>query len=677
MNIVDTFPRAVKVLEEDIWIPLISGHRLAARIWLPEDAEADPVPALLEYLPYRKRDGTRAGDEPKHHYFAGHGYASVRIDMRGAGDSFGVMRDEYTLQEHDDALEVIAWLAAQPWCSGRVGMFGISWGGFNALQVAARRPPALGAIITACSTDDRYSDDMHYTGGCLLNDNLDWGTTFFSILPLPGDPAIMGEGWRDNWLERLAEVSCPIETWLKHQRRDDYWKHGSVNENYGAIECPVFAVGGWLDGYSNAIFRLLANLDVPRLGLVGPHAHQWGQSERAPGPAIGFLQEALRWWDHWLKDQATGIMDEPMLRVFMQDDIPARPWYAECPGRWVAEAAWPSPRSVALDFHLNADGLGESAGGERALVNASPQTCGLAGGEWCPYGTGGSGPEFPGDQRFDDGASICFDSPPLDHTVEILGAPVAELELAVDRPCAFVAVRLNDVKPDGSVARASYAVLNLTHRDGHEAPAAMEPGKRYRVRVQLNDTAYAFRPGHRIRLSVSTTYWPMIWPSPEVVTLTLFAGAGRLTLPVRPAGADEPAAPAFEGPEEAPAMALTQLEPARVTNTVSRDIDTGRVEVRAERGSGLFRIDDHGLVFGGRNSLERMAITEGDPLSAETEMAFGGRLERGDFAVRIEARTRLRATRDSFLLTADLDVWEGEERILAKSWSCPIPRDQV
>ncbi len=677
MKIVDSFPRKVKELEEGIWIPLTSGHRLAARILLPEDAEADPVPALLEYLPYRKRDQTRGGDEPKHRYLAGHGYAAVRVDMRGAGDSFGVMHDEYSQQEQDDALEVIAWLAAQPWCSGKVGMFGISWGGFNGLQVAARRPPALKAIITSCSTDDRYTDDMHYMGGCLLNDNMDWGTTFFSILPLPGDPVIMGEGWRDNWMERLAEVPCPIETWLNHQHRDAYWKHGSVNEDFGAIEIPVFAVGGWLDGYSNAIFRLLANLDVPRLGLIGPHGHQWGHSERAPGPAIGFLQESLRWWDHWLKDRPTGIMDEPMLRVLMEEDLPAAPWYAEAPGRWVGETVWPSPRIAPATFHLNADGLGDTAGGETLLVNASPQTCGLDGGEWCPYGTGGSGPDFPGDQRSDDGASLCFDGAPLTETLEILGAPVVELDLAVDRPSAFVAVRLNDVKPDGSVARATYGILNLTHRDGHESPVAMTPGKRTRVRVQLNDIAYAFKPGHRIRISVSTTYWPMIWPSPEVVTLTLFAGAGTLTLPVRPAGEGEPAVAAFAGPEEGPAMAATVIEPGQVTNRMERDLATGRVEMLAERGSGLARIEDHGMVAGFRNSRERTTITAGDPLSAETEMRFENRLERGDFRVRIDARTRLRATKETFLLTADLDVWEGEERILARSWNCPIPRQLV
>ena len=677
MKIVETFPRKVKVLEEGVWIPLSSGDRLAARIWLPEDAETDPVPALLEYIPYRKRDMTRAGDEPTHHYLAGHGYASVRVDMRGAGDSSGVMHDEYALQEQDDAVEVIAWLAAQPWCSGRVGMFGISWGGFNSLQVAARRPPALAAIITSCSTDDRYTDDVHYMGGCLLNDNMDWGTTFLSILPLPGDPEIMGESWRDNWMERLAALPCPIELWMNHQRRDDYWKHGSVNENYGDIRIPVFAVGGWLDGYSNAIFRLLANLDVPRLGLIGPHAHQWGQSERAPGPAIGFLQESLRWWDHWLKDAATGIMDEPMLRVVMQEDLPAAPWYAECPGRWVGEASWPSARIAPLSFHLNADGLGRAAGPETDLVNASPQTCGIAGGEWCPYGTGGDGPEFPGDQRIDDGGSICFDSAPLTERLEVLGAPVVELELAVDRPSAFVAVRLNDVKPDGAAARATFGVLNLTHRNGHETPQAMTPGQRTRVRVQLNDTAYAFLPGHRIRLSVSTTYWPMIWPSPETVTLTLVGSAGTLTLPVRPTDDDEPALVAFAAPEQAPAMPATQLETGRSSNTVSRDVMTGRVDIVAERGGGLVRIDDHGLVAGRRNSHERMSITDDDPLSAETAMVFENRIGRGDFQVRIEARTRLRATKETFVLTADLDVWEGDERIMAKSWNCPIPRDHI
>ena len=167
MKTVKQFPRKTKEIANQ-WIVLADGTRLAARIWLPTDAEQRPVPAILEYLPYRKRDGTHVRDALTHPHLAGHGYACVRVDMRGNGESDGLMLDEYTKQELDDAVEVIAWLAGQAWCSGAVGMMGISWGGFNALQVAALRPPALKAIITLCSTDDRYSDDIHYKGGCLL-----------------------------------------------------------------------------------------------------------------------------------------------------------------------------------------------------------------------------------------------------------------------------------------------------------------------------------------------------------------------------------------------------------------------------------------------------------------------------------------------------------------------------
>jgi predicted acyl esterase len=674
MKTITKFPRKVQVLEDGVWIPLSSGHRLAARIWLPEDANANPVPALLEYLPYRKRDMTRPGDEPKHHYYAGHGYASARVDLRGAGDSFGVMNDEYTIQEHDDCLEVIAWLAEQEWCTGSVGMFGISWGGFNALQVAARRPPALKAIVTSCSTDDRYTDDMHYSGGCLLNDNFDWGTTFFGILPLPGDPKIMGEGWRENWQARLADVRCPIEEWLRHQQRDDYWKHGSVNEDYRAIECPVFAVGGWLDGYTNAIPRLLANLDVPRLGLISAHGHQWGHSERPPAPSIGFLQESLRWWDHWLKDKDTGIMEEPMLRAFMVEDLPAESFYTTCPGRWIAETQWPSERIVPRTLVLE-HGLVERSIDKHVIEHCSPQTLGLSGGEWCPYGTGGDGPEFPGDQRFDDGASVTFDGSVIEQGVHILGAPIVHLTLSVDQPRAFVAVRLCDVKPDGSASRVSYAVLNLCHRNGHDAPELLEPGRRYEVQLKLNDCAYSFLPGHRLRISVSSTYWPMIWPSPVPVTLRLFAGECDLVLPVRPATGG-PTLSAFEPPEQGPQMPITQVETRLGRSTVTCDVSTGRVEVLSDRGGGLYLIEEHGLSFA-RDTIEKMIIVEGDPLSAETEMTVTSRMERDDWSVQVKARTRLSADADNFHLEADLDVYENDIRVLARSWSVAIARDCV
>jgi putative CocE/NonD family hydrolase len=257
------FPFIIREIE-NTWIPLSDGTRLATRIWLPVDAENNPVPALLEYLPYRKNDGTAIRDAIRHPYLAGHGYACVRVDMRGSGDSDGILYDEYLPREQDDALEVLAWIAAQPWCSGSIGMFGISWGGFNSLQIAARRPPELKAIITVCSTDDRYADDVHYIGGCVLAyDMLPWASIMLAYNATPPDPRFVGERWRDMWFERMEKSPPFVEAWLTHQRRDAYWQHGSVCEDFSAITIPVYAVGGWADGYPNAIPRLLAGLSGP------------------------------------------------------------------------------------------------------------------------------------------------------------------------------------------------------------------------------------------------------------------------------------------------------------------------------------------------------------------------------------------------------------------------------
>ncbi|MEM7123855.1 MAG: CocE/NonD family hydrolase, partial [Pseudomonadota bacterium] len=318
MHVRRDFPRPIREIET-LWVPMSDGANLAARVWLPEDAEADPVPVILEAIPYRRRDGTAAGDVLTHPWWAGHGYACVRLDLRGSGDSDGVLLDEYLAGEQDDLVAAIAWLADQPWCSGSVGMIGISWGGFNGLQTATRRPPALKAIITCCSTDDRYADDVHYMGGCLLNDGVSWGSGIFAVVSRWPDPTVVGERWRDMWLERLNETDCPLIDWTRHQRRDGFWQHGSVCEDYDAIECAVYAVGGWTDGYTDAILRLMENLKGPRRALIGPWTHVYPHFG-TPGPAMGFLQEGLRWWDRWLKGVENGIEDEPACQIWMQDD---------------------------------------------------------------------------------------------------------------------------------------------------------------------------------------------------------------------------------------------------------------------------------------------------------------------------------------------------------------------
>jgi len=645
---VTTLPRAVRVIEHTL-IPLKDGMTLAARIWLPEDAEQNPVPAILEYLPYRKRDGTYERDALTHPYLAAHGYAGVRVDIRGCGESTGLLFDEYAKQEQDDGMEVIAWLAAQPWCNCAVGMMGISWGGFNGLQIAARRPPALKAVVTICSTDDRYADDVHYMGGTLLTAGLDWAFFFFSSMCLPPDPLLVGDSWRPMWLDRLQNIPLFFDLWLQHQRRDAYWRYGSVCEDYEAIQCPVYAVGGWTDGYKNAIPRLLERLKVPRKGLIGPWAHAYPHFA-LPGPQIGFLQEMLRWWDYWLKGVDTGVMDEPMLRAWMTESVKPAPHHETLPGRWVAESSWPSPRIRPRRLFLTDAGLREASASLRTRELCSPQTVGKCAGEWVPFGRGH---DQASDQQEDDMRSLVFETLPLDTPIEILGAPVVTLDVASDRPIANLIVRLCDLHPTGESLRVSYGVLNLTHRDGHENPAMLEVGERYRVRIQLNDAGSVFPAGHQVRLVLSTAYWPMIWPSPEKATLLIFSGT--LDLPQRsPQGSDERLSP-FPEPESAPPEKPTVFRR-----------DGERVE----------RIDRIGLELGTQGKSQ-YRVEEDDPLSAVAELRRTLVMSRDAWQIRVETQMRLACTGNVFLVQGGLRAWEGTSEVCCRNWDRSIPRDFI
>ena len=669
---VATFPHQVKLVE-NTWIPLADGTRLAARIWMPEDAGQNPVPAILEYLPYRKTDGTSIRDRTIHEYFAGHGYASVRVDMRGSGDSDGLLMDEYLPQEQDDALEVIAWIAEQPWCTGKVGMMGISWGGFNSLQVAARRPPALKAIITVCSTDDRYTDDCHYMGGCLLgSDMLNWASIMMSYNALPPDPAVVGERWREMWFQRLEGTPPFIESWVTHQRRDAFWQQGSVNEDYSAIACPVYAVGGWVDPYTNSVPRLLEHLSVPRKGLIGPWVHSYPHTA-VPQPAMGFLQESLRWWDCWLKDIDTGIMDEPMLRLWMPEAVPPEPLEAEWPGRWVAETAWPPAQAQPRVYFCRAGHLEQAAGPEKQVSLMGAQTNGSTAGVWCPYGNKFG---MPIDQRIDDGLSLCFTSAPLEQPEEILGFPEVQLQISVDQPDALLAVRLCDVAPAGDTRLVSWGLLNLTHRESHLNPEPMVPGEIYTVTVQLNVAAHRLAPGHCWRVAISPTYWPHAWPSPVPVNLTLHTGgASRLILPVRPASQLDAALAPFGDPEGAPMLEHETLRTEDASRAVTYDVTSGRLQMVDTVDDGRNRLAD-GLVYDSRIT-NIYSITDKHPTSASVECKRQIEISRGDWNTRVETRSLMTSDKEFFHLTNVVDAYEGAERVFTRSWTRKIRRDMV
>ncbi|UGT59806.1 CocE/NonD family hydrolase [Nocardia asteroides] len=681
MRTVAEFPYRVEEIE-NVFVPMRDGARLAARIWRPVTDE--PLPAVFEYIPYRKRDLTRARDALNHPYLAGHGYVAVRVDLRGSGDSDGVLADEYLRAEHDDACDVIAWLAEQPWCDGNVGMMGISWGGFNSLQVAARRPPALKAIVSASATEDLYVDNMHYMGGCLLSDNLSEATVMFAFNSLPPDPAIVGDRWRDMWHERLAGSGLWIERWLEHQHRDDYWKRASVNEDYGAVGCPVLAVGGWADGYTNAVFRLLEHLEVPRRGLIGPWGHKYPHLG-VPGPAIGFLQEVVRWWDHWLKGRDTGILDEPVLRAWMQDSISPQPSYADRPGRWVGEHSWPAPEITERRFTLTRYALEEDvADPVRHEVRVqSPLSVGMFAGKWASYA---ATPDLPSDQREEDGGSLVFETEALTGTFEVLGLPAVELEIAADRPVAMVAARISDVAPNGEATRVTYGLLNLTHRDGSSTPSPLEPGRPYRVRLPLNGIAHSFPPGHRIRLSLSSSYWPLAWPAPEPAMLTVTTGASALTLPYRPARESDSALRGFEPPETAPEAPATRLRPGRHHWKVERDLASGVSTLEIEDDQGTIRLDDVGTVVR-RATTEWFSFRGNDVGSVRGETRTVRRLERDEWRTEVTTSTILRCDATAFVIDAQLDAYEladaGDDprtvrtRVYSQNWQRRIPRDLV
>ena len=658
------FAREVVEIEDQLII-MPEGCRLSARIWMPKDANADPVPVILEHLPYRKRDGTIVRDSITHPWMAGQGYACIRVDMRGNGDSEGLMEDEYTAQELQDACDVIAWATAQPWCSGTAGMMGISWGGFNSLQVAALRPPALKAIITICSTADRFADDIHFKGGCLLGENFGWAANMLSYSSRPPDPLLLGPGWRELWLNRLREMPFLAREWISRQTRDEYWRHGSICEDYSAIEAAVLSIGGWHDGYRNTISNLVENLEAPVKGLVGPWIHKYPHYA-GPEPRIGFLQEAKRWWDHWLKGIDNQAEDLPAYRAWLMDSIAPERWVDERPGRWIAESQWPSKAITDTAMELGDGTLGRAAITQPVRV-ISPLDCGSQAGEYFPFAYG---PELPDEQTPDDERSVCFDGEVLDVPQDIVGAPRLQINARSDKPMAQIVVRLCDLRPDGSSALITMGVLNLTHRTSAEAPQLLIPGEMFETSVVLDQIAYRIPAGHRLRVAVSTSCWPFIWPAPEHAAVTL--EAATLQLPCRAMLADQDEC-SFEKPVGAPPWRHENLRPSVSTRTTETDPETGLVTTVIFNDAGENRDLEHGLISGS-TTCERWTIHPGDPLSATAHIRWEQTGGRDTWFTDTVAEMEMRCDLDWFYITGKLVATENDAVMFEKEWDEKIAR---
>ena len=653
--------------DADYGITLSDSTRLSTRLWKPIDALGDPVPVILEFLPYRKRDGTNARDALTHPYFAQRGYACARVDMRGNGDSHGLMADEYTQQELDDAVEVIRHLAAQDWCNGSIGMMGISWGGFNSLQVAAMTPPELKAVITLCSTVDRFADDIHYKGGCLLNENLGWGATMWSYSSRAPDPALRSN-WREMWLDRLENEPFLPAKWLRHQTRDEYWKHGSVCEDFSTITAKVLAIGGWGDAYKNTVSNIVENIDGSK-GIVGPWVHKYPHFA-TPEPRIGFLQEALRWWDKWLKGIETGVENDPDLRLYQMDGVRPQTWYTERAGRWVAQTPERDHHHPAeiRKYFLGDDGLTD----EPATIDAnviSPQDCGADSGEYCAIWLG---PEMPGDQRRDDALSAIWDGNTLDSDLAITGAPEITLCVSSDKPVAQLAARLNHIHPDGSSTRITYGILNLCHRDGHGKSKPLPINQSVNVTLNLDQCAYTVPAGHRVRVSISNAYWPLLWPSPEATRLQIHSGTINLPLLNEVAGSTV----TFPPPEAANPWETTTIREDTNSRRQETDLNTGIVHLHIVDDFGKVRDADHGLI-NGSIAREHWQIHPNDPLSAKGSCHWTDELERKNIRLRTEARCEMWSDKDTFYLSAKIEAFENDQLIYQRDLNDEISRNGI
>ncbi|WP_294223837.1 CocE/NonD family hydrolase [uncultured Shimia sp.] len=660
MQIVDEFPFEVQE-DPHVWIEMPDGVRLSARMWLPKTAE--PVPAILEYLPYRKRDGTAERDALTHPYLAGHGYVCVRVDMRGCGDSEGLFEDEYSPQELDDGIAVIEWLSRQSWCNGNVGMMGISWGGFNGLQIAALAPPALKAIASLCSTVDRFADDIHYKGGVMLGENPAWAATVLGWFALPPDPQIVGPQWREMWLNRLKNTPFLAETWAKHQNRDAYWKHGSVCEDYSAIQAAVLSVGGWHDGYRNTISHLVENLASPVKGLIGPWNHKYPHFA-VPGPQIDFLGELLLWWDHWLKGKENEVASLPDMRRWLMDSVPPQVTYDLRPGRWIADGV--GSKGSVLTLHLDGEILSETlAPAERQVL---PELAvGQAAGEFFPFGFGPG--ELPDDQRSDDIRSSCFDGDPIREALDLVGAPRLRVKLRSNTPKAQIAVRLCDVHPCGESTLITHGFLNLRHREGHEALIDVPIGENFDAVVSLDQCAYHVPQGHKLRVALSTSYWPFVWPESELTTLDVVLGA--IELPIRNVSKGDEWR--FDPPKSARPRPTKRLSVGDESKRVIRDIGKRLTRQEIQSDDGGLRDLETGLESRTKHR-EVFSIGDTDPNSATASFVWERDMSRGDWGVAIKAELDMSADSGSFFIKGHLQAKEGGKVVFQKEWDVSVPR---
>ncbi len=679
----------------DVRIEAGDGVDLSANLWLPTpraDAPDELFPAILEMIPYRKDDWRLASDIARGEWLAARGFAFCRLDVRGTGSSGGVALDEYMARETQDGYDAVEWLAAQPWCNGNVGMWGISYGGFTSIQVAMLRPPHLKAIVPMMATDDRYTDDVHYIGGCVTVSELSqYAVSMVGMNAMPAKAEYRGAGWADEWRDRLEKTPIWLFEWLRQQHDGPYWRQGSLAPDYGAIEAAIFSIGGWMDSYVDPVLRMQERCTAPRRSLIGNWVHDL-PDDAYPGPNLDWYHEMVRFFDHWLKGIDNGVMEEPGLVYFQHEYAEPEPFPAAWPGQWRAEASFPAAgageRILSLapgDLPL-VGRLVEADAAERDAAAAEARPAAIERFRHRPtsgtraslsWGAGGAPNGLARDLRPDESLLPTFTSVPLYEPLDILGFPIAVLAWESSAPIATAVVRLMDVAPDGTSAQGTAGILNLTHRDSHASPSPLEPGVVTEVRVPMRSTGHRFLAGHRVRLSVASGYWPVIWPSPFVAEYALHLGGAtgtRLILPTVPVGDGPLPVPPFKAtPAGLRELGSYTGEPP--TWRVTDDVIDGTVTVSSsEFGESVMPDGKTSLYTGER--LE-MTASDADPAHARMHNEVVYRLRDHGSEIRIEASGTTRSTETDFHMNVGLRVTLDGAPFFERGWLETIPRRLV
>jgi putative CocE/NonD family hydrolase len=657
-------------LLKNVLIPTRDGTRLAADLYVPDGWTAEggePVPVVMEYIPYRKDDVPPG--ERFYEVLPEYGYVVARVDVRGTGGSEGIVTDEYSIEEQLDGYDAVEWLADQPWCDGHVNMMGISYGGFTSLQVASHAPPHLTSIVPMYFTDDRYTDDCHFRGGLLRKyyDVAHYGNLMVTYNAMPPHPDWSGGDFAAIWEQHVERNEPYLLKWFAHQVDEEYWRNGSVRDVADRIRCPVFMIGGWRDGYPNPPLRLFEALDVPRKALIGPWNHAV-PDVAVPGPRIDHLREVARWLDHWCKDRDTGIMDEPPVVVFMQHAEPPVVDRLDAAGAWRAETEWPAPGAQEHTLYLGADGsLADAPGADGTDEYAYDPSVGVTGGLW----SGGIPFGLPGDQRRDEALSLVYTTPPLEQDVHVLGRAQAVLHVATTATVMGFAVSVSDVAPDGISHLVAKGMLNGTRRASLREPAPMVPGEATELAIEVDAAAWVFPKGHRIRVAVASADWPNVWPTPEPGTNAVHRGAARpsrLMLPVVPAqGSAEP--PRFE---PSPVTLERQSDAADPPVwDVTDEILSGRRRVRIVHGRKQ-RIDAATVVE--RRFEFEASVDPARPAGAVAHGHHVSRIVRPNIDTVGRSDVLVQASATHFHLTIDLALEVNGMPHLTRRWVESIPR---